>query len=405
MSQTWLAMKSFLAAIWRGWPAGFRAFFVVGALLAVVTPAATPAAADAPLPGAPRVYLWVVRGALEDTLRFAAMADSAAAAGCTDLLLQARGRGDAWYRSSLEPAPRALESRPPDGTPLGARPSEECLRFDPYAAALRLAHARGLRVHAWMNVFLVGDPDRQGPLHVLRREPDWQAVLEDGRRMDRLDDKERGRLGIEGAYLSPGNPAVADFLVSVAREIVTRYEVDGLHLDYIRYPYADAGYDAASIAAFRADHPGAACAGEAWNTWRLERVSRIVAEISHAARCARPGIEVSAAVLPDPFEARRACKQDWPRWLREEWIDHAMTMAYTATPDRFSFWMRIADAESIDSLRVVPGIGLHRVSAASLASMLVRADAHRGWSIALFSDSEFMREPSFRRLLRSWGGK
>jgi uncharacterized lipoprotein YddW (UPF0748 family) len=403
MSQTWLAMKSFLAVIWRGWPAGFRAFFVAGLLS--LNPSAGHAASGAPEASVARVYLWVVRGALEDTLRFASIADSAAAAGCTDLLVQVRGRGDAWYRSSIEPAPMALEARPPRGTSPGARPSEQCLRFDPLAAAIRAARARHLRVHAWMNVFLVGDPQRQGPFHVLRREPDWQAILKDGRPIDRLGEKEKGRLGVEGAYLSPGNQAVAEYLVSIAREIVARYEIDGLHLDYIRYPYADAGYDAASVAAFHADHPGAACEGEAWNTWRQERVSRVVAEISHAVRCERPGIEVSAAVLPDPFDARRSCMQDWPRWVQEEWIDVAMTMAYTATPDRFAFWMRIADAGTVDSLRVVPGIGLHRVNEASLSSMLARVGSHRGWSIALFSETELMREAGFRRVLRSWGGK
>jgi uncharacterized lipoprotein YddW (UPF0748 family) len=420
VSQTRLAMKSFLAFTWRGWPAGFRAFFSCLAAIAVlfavhdaaaVSPGdmetADDVASDAGEATAPqrRIYLWVVRGALEDSVRFTAMADSAARAGCTDLLLQARGRGDAWYRSSIEPAPIALERRPPDGIPHGARPSEECLRFDAFAAGLRAAHARGLRVHAWLNVFLVGNKDRPGSAHVLRREPGWQVALKDGRTIDRIGEAERRRLGVEGAYLSPGNPEVLAYLESIVTEIGSRYPIDGLHLDYIRYPYPDAGYDVASLEAFHTLNPGASASGPAWDEWRRDRVSLCVETLSRAAHAVRPDIEVSAAVLPDPFEARRICKQDWPRWVREGWIDYAMTMAYTASADRFSFLLRVGGGETGDSLRVVPGIGFHKVDERGLALMLERIGPDRARSFALFSETEFMQADGLRRVLRSWGGK
>ncbi len=427
-------MKRILACNWRGWPAGFRAFFVVAAVLIGIgggaasgggskgtAPAAgfASAAAIAPSAGIPersatslrpsggerRVYLWVVRGALEDSVRFGVIADSASAVGCTDLIVQVRGRGDAWYRSATEPAPIALEAPPSRGRLLGARPSEDCLRFDAFAAALRAAHARGLRVHAWMNVFLVAGRLKPGPAHVLQREPGWQIALKDGRTISRVRESEWKRIGVEGVYLSPGNRAVRPYLESLVTELVTRYTIDGLHFDYIRYPHADAGYDPASLASFHDAYPGAPAKGDLWNDWRQEQVSRTVEAMSRAARAVRPGIDVSAAVLPDPLDARRSCQQDWPRWLREGWIDRAITMSYTASADRFGFWLRVGLGEVGDPLCIVPGIGLHRINESVLASMLERVGSEPRRSVALYSDTEFMELGGLRRGLRAWGSK
>jgi uncharacterized lipoprotein YddW (UPF0748 family) len=363
------------------------------------------AASLRPSGGERRVYLWVVRGALEDSVRFGLIADSARAVGCTDLIVQIRGRGDAWYRSATEPAPVALETSPPRGTPLGGRPSEQCLRFDAFAAALRAAKARDLRVHAWMNVFLVAGRLKPGPAHVLNRDPDWQIVLKDGRTIGRMREAERKRIGVEGVYLSPGNPEVLPYLESLVTEVASRYAIDGIHFDYIRYPYADAGYDPASLASFHDAHPDAPAEGDLWNDWRQEQVSRTVEAMSRAARAVRPGIEVSAAVLPDPLDARRSCQQDWPRWIREGWIDHAITMSYTTSADRFDFWTRVGLGEVGDPLRVVPGIGLHKISERALDSILERIRPDQGRSIALFSETEFMKGLELRQSLRSWGRK
>ncbi len=364
-----------------------------------------PAGPFRPSVGDRRVYLWVVRGALEDSVRFGAIADSARAVGCTDLIVQVRGRGDAWYRSATEPAPLALETRPPRGTPFGARPSEQCLRFDAFAAALHAANARGLRVHAWLNIFLVASRLKTGPAHILNREPGWQIVLKDGRTISRVSEAERKRIGVEGVYLSPGNPEVPPYLESLVTEVASRYAIHGIHFDYIRYPYADAGYDSSSLASFHDAHPDAPAEGSAWDGWRQEQISRVVEGMARAARTARPGIEVTAAVLPDPFEARRICKQDWPRWIREGWIDRAITMSYTTSADRFDFWLRAGEGEAGDSLRVVPGIGLHKINERALASILERIGSDRERSIALFSDTELMNVRGLRRSLRSWGRK
>lgn len=358
----------------------------------------------------PRIYLWIIRGALEDTVSFAAIVDSARVLGCTDLLVQVRGRGEAYYRSATEPAPRFLEAACPPGVRRGERPSEEALPFDPLAAACRIARARGMRIHAWFNVFLTGKWDGNALRNAVVLHPDWAARLKDGRSPGDLADGDRLRSRIEGVYLSPGNPDVVRYLRGIVRELVTRYPLDGLHLDYIRYPFADAGYDDASREAFliadlEESVPLAADSSLGlWDRWRIAQVSRVASELAGTARSARPGIEVTAAVIPDPAVAMRACKQDWPRWLAEGWIDAAMPMTYTASPERFDAWLRAGYELQAGSGRIIPGLGLHKLDAKVLDQELGLLEAGGTGSYALFSHVELMAKRSLRDAIRRSGG-
>ncbi len=391
-AQTRQALNRFPALFGRGRLAGFRAFFL-GAFLAG-------AAYAADTGDGPRAYLWVVRDALDDSVRFAALADSAHAVGITDLVVQVRGRGEAYYRSATEPAPRALEIDASRGAQAGDRPSEVVLRFDPLASAMRAARDRGMRVHAWMNVFLSGDWRRPGQAHVISRHPDWRIRARDGKAFDEYAKSRRSELPIEGVYLSPGNPAVRDYLAGVAAEIAQRYAVDGIHLDYVRYPYLDAGYDEASLAAYRRARPGGRPQGEGWDDWRQAQVSAAVREIAAAVRAARPGIEVSAAVLPDPVDARRSCMQDWPGWIHEGSVDRVLTMAYCVSEDRFDFWIRIAEAEVADRGRIVPGIGLHKAHGSTVDPQLRVLRERSRRDLAIFSDVELLASSQARAAIR-----
>jgi uncharacterized lipoprotein YddW (UPF0748 family) len=427
-------MKLFLALTWRGRPAGFvascsgrlakpRAVWSAISCAVLLALLCTPAGAsgiDPPADGIPparlsatglpapessktgRLYLWVVRDALADTLSLAALADSAQALGCTDLLIQVRGRGDAYYRSSIEPAPRSLETPCPPGVLPGDRIARESLRFDPLAAACRIAQARGMRIHAWVNVFLSGNWRENGAQNAVVRHPEWVALLRDGRPPQRLRVSEREGARIEGIYLSPGNLDVRRHLERVVRDLLSRYPLDGLHLDYIRYPYGDAGYDEASREAFLiADLEESIPAGDdprmsPWDRWRTEQVSLTVERLARTARSIRPGIEVTAAVIPDAGVARESCKQDWPRWAREGWIDAVLLMAYTPSTERLGQFLRSAREQIPEAGRVIPGLGLHKLEARSLEDELRLLDVEGVRSYALFSQAELMRSRSLR---------
>ncbi|HET7747084.1 MAG TPA: family 10 glycosylhydrolase, partial [Vicinamibacteria bacterium] len=191
--------------------------------------------------------VWVVRTAMVSPEAVDRAVEEAARAGYNALFVQVRGRGDAFYRSSIVPRSELLR-----GQPAG---------FDPLARLLEGARARGLQVHAWVNVLLTAGFDV--PLargHVLAQHPEWAMVPRASAaralrsaRQERLDVARAGAPpAAEGHYLSPAEPAVGAHLETVVRELVAGYAVDGLHLDFIRYPSPEYDWSPAALRAFRA---------------------------------------------------------------------------------------------------------------------------------------------------------
>lgn len=242
------------------------------------------------------------------------MIAAAREANINALLVEVRRRADALYHSSLEP----MESDVPPG-------------FDPLATVIRKAHAAGIEVHAWM-VMMPATSAKQEPLppgNVYRQHPDWATWSASGAPMHYGQE--------EGIFLDPGVPAVQDYLVAVARDLVTHYAVDGLHLDYIRYPGRKYGYNPVSVRRFK-DETGHTPSGapELWSQWRRQQVDNLVRRISEMANAVRPGIQMSAAVFPDQDESYNYKLQDWGLWLRRGWIDFVVPMNYTSRPALFA---------------------------------------------------------------------
>ncbi|MFI5178781.1 MAG: family 10 glycosylhydrolase, partial [Vicinamibacterales bacterium] len=108
--------------------------------------------------------LWVQRTSLASPATIAAMVDAARDGGFNTLLVQVRGRGEAFYESDIEPRATELDAEPAS--------------FDPLATTLELAHKSGLRVHAWINVNLVASAATlpRSHSHVVFRHPEWLMV-------------------------------------------------------------------------------------------------------------------------------------------------------------------------------------------------------------------------------------
>jgi uncharacterized lipoprotein YddW (UPF0748 family) len=312
----------------------------------------------------------------------AALVEDAAANGFETLIVQVRGRGDAYYRSQFEPRAASLGTQRPD--------------FDPLATTIGLARARGLKVHAWVAVNLVAsaiDPPT-APSHVLTRHPEWLMVPRSlGLELHGADPLSPGYLGrltrvlrtrpadVEGLYVSPIPPDAALHIVAVVLDIVRSYDIDGVHLDYIRYPAADFDYSRGALAAFRDDTVGFVEAGERarldrvarddvfawvdmfparWAAFRRARLTSMVQRLRTTIRQEKPRLPLSAAVRPNAEEAATVRFQDWRLWLDEGLIDVAVPMMYTTDESQFatdlSTTMRFAAPSQIWA-----GIGAWRI--------------------------------------------
>jgi uncharacterized lipoprotein YddW (UPF0748 family) len=289
------------------------------------------------VPPTPRA-IWIVRTDLVDRKRLANAITWSADTGFTDLFLQVRGRGDAFYRSAIVPRAEQLGSD-----------------WDPLAEGLAAAHARGLRVHAWVNVGIAwsGKTRPHAAEHVARRHTDWFVwMAKPGRAPRNILDfgpNELDRRDIEGYFLNPAHPEVGPHLEAVVRELVGSYALDGIHFDYARLPRRIRSLDTISRTSFAAsggvdplmlnDRKAARSRyGVAeserltalWESWSQTQVTELIARLSSTARASRPGIMVSAAVYPDPAMARAELSQAWDRWLSERVIDVAVPMCYAA---------------------------------------------------------------------------
>ena len=161
------------------------------------------------------------------------------------------------------------------------------------------------------------------------------------------------RIGTPAIYLDAAAPGVADRVAATFEELLRRYPgLDGLHLDYIRYPdvlpYAPGtrfgvglsfGYGTETRARFHTETGLVAPFGEVRENadrvdrWRREKLSALVARVAERARAARPGVELSAAVYPDANRAYLGLFQDWRGWLEAGSLDVAVPMLYS-TDDR-----------------------------------------------------------------------
>jgi uncharacterized lipoprotein YddW (UPF0748 family) len=260
------------------------------------------------------------------------------------LFVQVRRRGDALYTRGTEP-------------PLDV-PAYDA-RFDALENVIRVAHREGLEVHAWVNAMPVwrNEPPPCDARHLYNRHgPDatgeamWLTTAPDG-----------ATLFPVGTFLDPGHPGVQEYLPRVYANLVREYDLDGIHFDYIRYPETEGslgrgsavGYNPAALARFRkatgrasAPEPG----DEEWMAWRRRQVSHVVRRVFLEVKALKPGILVSASVIPwgapptdeedfvDAAPMQRVF-QDWHAWLEEGILDLAVPMNYAReTDDRVRTW-------------------------------------------------------------------
>ncbi|GAA1009535.1 glycosyl hydrolase [Acrocarpospora pleiomorpha] len=176
------------------------------------------------------------------------------------VFLQVRPASDAVYRSSLEPWSKFLT-----GT-AGKDPG-----WDPLPFLVDEAHKRGLEFHAWFNPYRAAYDDKTAKLpagHPARVHPEWTV-------------KHEGRL-----YYNPGLPQVRDHVTRVIKDVVRRYDVDGVHFDDYFYPYPGSGAKFADSAAFRKYGDGKTLAN-----WRRSNVNKLVAQVSKAVRETKPYVK------------------------------------------------------------------------------------------------------------------
>ena len=268
------------------------------------------------------------------------------------VFFQIRGNGDVYYQSSYEPWGKLLTGQ------LGRDPG-----WDPLAYALQEAHKNGLDLHAWINVFPAWrgsrKPQHTLPVHPYLKYSDWIVHDSSGKAME---------LNSHYVSFSPGNPQVQNYIIKIIEDVITKYRVDGIHFDYIRYPEGgNYSHDPVSLKRFESRQHNPLQLD--WEDWQREQVTNFVARAYNLINKENPSIVMSAAVIGS-YKARRwngysRVYQDAKRWLELGKIDMIVPMTYVGRqPDSSGFRLFLGEWSNSRSKdrKIVAGIGVYKIS-------------------------------------------
>lgn len=249
------------------------------------------------------------------------LVNTAADANYNAIIVEVRKNGDAYYLSAYEPWATNI-----------AEPG-----YDPLADLIAKAHARGIEVHAWLVTYRIWHYDRVArpapSNHVITLHPEWAMANSSGSTKD-------------GSYvnLDPGVPGVQQYICDVVKDIVTKYNVDGINFDYIRYPGTSWGYNDLVRERFRQEYgsyPPTSTIDPKWSLWcdyRRKQVTDLVRKCYVEVMAIRPSVKMSADTIgwlgADPnvdFTKTRAYTdvfQNHKGWLQEHILDMNILMNY-----------------------------------------------------------------------------
>jgi hypothetical protein len=183
----------------------------------------------------------------------------------------------------------------------------------------------------------------------------------------------RDSTGKQAAFLNPADPHNQQLELNIAREIVENYDVDGIHLDYIRYPDApsfDFDYGDVSRREFEKysghkvqDWPRDVYSGALkWNyeNWERGNINSLVRRIYAQTKKLKPLVQISAAVWRARLHNRATIKQDWLYWAQQGWLDFVVPMDYTVDDAQFREDVKSEVADAAGQVLLVAGIASYQ---------------------------------------------
>ena len=267
-----------------------------------------------------------------------ALLDEVAQMGINTVFFQTRLRGEVFYSSEIEPWSSVASGK------VNRSPGYDILSY-----VIGEVHKRGMECHAWIVTIPAGSVkqvQRQGGRSLPSRRPELCVKL-------------KGEW-----YLDPGHPATASYISGIVREIAQNYAVDGIHLDYIRYPSENGAFpDATTYGKY-------APKGVSKARWRIDNITRIVDSVYHAAKACDETIMVSTAPLgryaslDDEPNKGWVClggaSQDPVDWLKRGINDFIAPMMYYKDENFFPYltdWQQKVGENGF----VVAGLGIYRM--------------------------------------------
>ncbi|WP_300725295.1 family 10 glycosylhydrolase [uncultured Bacteroides sp.] len=250
------------------------------------------------------------------------------------VLFQTRVRGDVVYPSVFEPFTESLTGHE------GKNPGYDPLRF-----AIDECHKRGMELHAWIVTIPIGNMRQikiMGKSSIVKKRPSICKKYKDT------------------WYLDPGNPGTDEYLTSIVKEIVSNYDVDGVHFDYIRYPEHSEKFPDQNT--FRKYGKGQDIA-----QWRRDNITRIARRLYSETKKLKPWVKVSSSPVGKYNDTGRYTSRGWnaytvvyqdaQKWLEEGIQDALFPMMYFQGNNFYPF--ALDWKENSNGRWIIPGLGIY----------------------------------------------
>ncbi|MEO0138050.1 MAG: family 10 glycosylhydrolase [candidate division WOR-3 bacterium] len=273
--------------------------------------------------------IWVPRWSIPDNQKIFETIDDK----FNHIFLQVFGNGEAYYPSEIVPTKMN---------------DDRWLR-----ELLHYAHLKGIKVSAWVNLLYSWGyaPRSNDPRHPINFAEDWYVFDREGRSILNYRTDELKKLNIEGYFMTPANPSVRIYLLKIIEEIISKYDFDGIHIDYVRYPHEDFVYDIYLRTKFQREYfydpldffsetlkirfglTGLDDLTRKWREFVNDDLTGFIIQIRDKIKSIKSNCILSAAVKPDPFNSRIEFYQDWVTWVNNDYVDFVCLMAYTRNID------------------------------------------------------------------------
>ena len=246
---------------------------------------------------------------------------------------------------------------------------QEFVGADPLKIWIEEAHARNIKVHVWFECFYVGnDNPYSDPNHILNVYPEWANTTKANYESEGPTPSSTEH---NGYFLDPANPEVQTLLLEVINEIVSKYNPDGVNLDYIRYPqtvdkkspnYENLNWGYTKFAreefknTYEIDPVEISKNTRDWDLWAKYRQDKITDFIKKANDVIRKRSILTAVIFPDRQRSLDTKMQDWRTWSHKNYVDGFTPLILTCDYETAKSLLNDIKNHSSRNTDIYPGI-------------------------------------------------
>ncbi len=272
--------------------------------------------------------VWITRWELNSPDNIKKTVEKLEKANVKDAFVQIYGSGYAFFNSNIAP--------------------RKYMDFDPLAEFTKYAKKSDIRVHAWINLLYMWDRKEltEDNDHILNRYPESAMVDDKGNSLlDYSLEKIRMR-NIEGIYVSPASKVISDYIYMLIEEIIKNYPIDGIHLDYCRFPGSEFVHDKFMRTEFQKIYTvephninskksqlifeNVESLNKIWKIFPKHILNNLIKKIYNNSKTINPNVQVSAAVISNISRSERDFYQFWWEWIKDDYMDFIIIMAYSS---------------------------------------------------------------------------